>query len=145
MVWDVMLSPETYQQWTETFMPGSRYEGSWDEGSDIRFLAADPESGIEGGMYARIAENREHEFVSIAHLGEVHGDKTTPYPADSPGFENYTFEDISDGTRLAIDITGLPDEYRDMMDEMWPKALDRLKELAEAWKTDINVADQNPQ
>ncbi len=141
MVWEVMLSSDTYQEWTAVFMPGSRYEGSWDEGSDIIFVAPGPGGEVEGGMFARIAENREHEFVSIAQLGEFQGDERVEYP--SPGFENYTFEDISDGTRLTVDIIGIPDEIAQMLDELWPKALDKLKALAEAWETDINVADQN--
>jgi len=37
-VWDIMLSDTTYREWTKPFNAGSFYEGSWDEGSDIKFL-----------------------------------------------------------------------------------------------------------
>lgn len=96
-------------------------------------------------MYSRVAENRQHEYVSVEHLGEIRGNERVPYPGDTPVLENYTFEDVSDGTHLSIDIIGLPDEYEEMMNDLWPKALVKLKELAESWETDINVAKQGPE
>jgi len=37
-VWDTMLGGETYREWTKPFNVDSRYVGSWDEGSEIRFF-----------------------------------------------------------------------------------------------------------
>lgn len=145
MVWDVMLSPDTYREWAATFEPGSHYEGSWDQGSDIEFLGSESETGEVGGMFAQVVENRQHEYVSVAHLGEIRGSERVPYPGDTPVLENYTFADISDGTHLSIDIIGFPDAYEDMMNGLWPKALDKLKELAESWETDIDVAKRGPE
>lgn len=66
-VWDTMLDDETYRKWTTAFSPGSYYEGSWDEGSKILFLAPD-ENGKLSGMTSIIAENRPYEFISIKHI-----------------------------------------------------------------------------
>jgi hypothetical protein len=51
---------------------------------------------------------------------------------DHESFENYRFTKIDEiTTQLDIEIIGMPDEWVDMMNEMWPKALDLLKNLCE--------------
>jgi hypothetical protein len=127
-VWQTMLHPTTYGEWTAAFAPGSRYEGSWAEGERIRFLAG------TSGMVAEIAANREFEFLSIRHLGFVQDgvDDTTSdaVRAWAPAYENYTFHDCASGTELRIeqDVTA---EFESYMRESWPKALDALKALCE--------------
>jgi hypothetical protein len=38
----------------------------------------------------------------------------------------------SDGTtELSIELTNIPDDYADMFNELWPKALEVLKDLCE--------------
>lgn len=134
-VWDVMLGDATYREWTKSFNPGSYFSGSWDEGSEIRFLGPHPDGTPgEGGMYSRIKENRLYEFVSIEHLGIINNGviDTTSDEVKSwtPSFENYTFTDKDGGTELSIDMDS-HDDYADMFNEMWPKALASLKEIAE--------------
>src|SRR5688572_26021299 len=94
-VWDVMLSDETYRQWTSAFNPGSYYKGDWKEGSKILFLGPNPDGSGEGGMVSRIKENRPHEFISIEHLGIVQNgvEDTESEEAKkwAPAYENYTF------------------------------------------------------
>jgi len=65
-VYDVMLGPDTYREWTTSFMPGSYYEGAWRRGENILFLGPSGE-----GMFAEIAECRPCEFISIRHLGMI--------------------------------------------------------------------------
>lgn len=136
-VWDVMLGDETYRQWTTAFSPGSYYEGSWDEGSTIRFLGPGENGQKPGGMISRIAENRPYEFVSIETLGLVNDgvDDTTSDDAVAwaGGHENYTFNETDGVTTLEIDLEsdGMPENMKEMFAGMWPKALVKLKELAE--------------
>jgi hypothetical protein len=91
-VWDTMLGPATYRIWTAPFTEGSYFEGSWEQGERIRFLAPDGR-----GMTAQIAENRTHEFISIKHLGYVKDgvDDTESEEVRSwaPAFENYSLLD----------------------------------------------------
>ncbi len=134
-VWNTMLEDATYRQWTAAFNPGSYYIGSWEQGSEIRFLGPDPEGKeIEGGMYSRIKENRLHEFISIEHLGMIKGgviDTTSDEVKKwTPAFENYTLVDKDGGTEVLVDID-VADEYATMFQEMWPPALNLLKELSE--------------
>lgn len=133
-VWHAMLDDEPYREWTEAFNKDSHYEGSWEKGSKIVFLGPDPETGEEGGMISRIAENKPYEFISIEHLGimkngvEVtEGEEVEKW---APAFENYTFKETDGGTEVLVDID-IEDEYVKMFDEMWADALQRLKTIAE--------------
>jgi uncharacterized protein YndB with AHSA1/START domain len=134
VVWDTMLTDATYREWTRAFNPkGSWYEGSWDEGSTIRFLGPG-EDGHVDGMISRIRENRPHEYISIEHLGTVQDGKedTTSDEVKKwvPAFENYTFRDRNGRTELRVDMD-IDDGHKKLFEETWPKALDKLKALAE--------------
>lgn len=128
-VWTTMLQPAGYEKWTSAFCEGSRFDGSWDQGSKIRFL--DPNGA---GMVAEIAEHRPAEFVSIRHLGFIQDgveDTTSDaIKAWAPCYEKYTFIDEAGGTRLKVDSDVFGD-YEAFMAETWPRALAQLKSLSE--------------
>ncbi len=130
VVWNTMLEKPTYELWSSAFSEWSTYQWSREKWSEIRFV--DPE-GM--GMIAEIADNRLYEYISIHHLGEIQFDDTwkiTEYEYDGAWHENYTFTHQSDGTtELNVELTNIPDDYTDMFNEMWPKALEILKGLCE--------------
>lgn len=134
-VWKTMLEDATYRQWTSAFAEGSYVEGSWEKGSEIRFLGPDPETGELGGMYARIHDNRPYEFVSIQHLGVIQNGQVDTTSDEvkkwAPAFENYTFTDKNGATELLVE-TDTNEAYAEMFQDLWPKALQKLRELAEA-------------
>lgn len=130
-VWDTMLEDATYREWTKPFNETSYYVGDWSEGSKILFLGTDIEGNNEGGMISRIKENREHEYISIEHHGVINKGVEELFPENKYGYENYSFAEKDGGTQLDIEMTGIPAEYADDMNKMWPKALEVLKELAE--------------
>ena len=134
-VWNIMLEDATYREWTKPFNAGSRYEGKWETGSEMRFIGVDENGKESGGMYSKIKEARPYEFVSIEHLGMISETGEIDTTSDAvkkwtPAFENYTFNDKDGGTELFVelDISG---EWKDMFSDMWPKALAALKEIAE--------------
>lgn len=144
-VYDFMLgisSKSTYEQWTSLFNPTSTYEGSWDKGSKILFVGVD-EKGEKGGMVSRIAENIPKRFVSIQHYGLLSADKEITEGPEvekwANGFENYSFEEnngrpddpVGRGTTsLTVDLDTTED-FLDYMNENYPKALHKLKEICE--------------
>ena len=132
-VWDTMLQDSTYRIWTKEFNPGSYYVGSWDKGSEIKFVGLD-EKGLLQGMYSRIKENRLHQFVSVEHVGIVENgiiDTTSEKVKKwAPSFENYSFIKEGDGTLLLIEMQ-IDSEYKAMFEEMWERALKALKVLCE--------------
>jgi len=132
-VWNTMLEDKTYREWTKAFMDGSYYDGSWEKGSEIRFLGAD-EHGKLQGIISRIKENRKYEFVSIEHFGlikdgivDTQSDEVKKW---APSFENYTFNSKENGTEVIVEMQ-VNAEFKAMFEEMWPRALNILKVLCE--------------
>jgi uncharacterized protein YndB with AHSA1/START domain len=133
-VWNTLLGEASYREWANAFSPGSYFKGSWEEGSKILFLGPNPDGTGEGGMVSRIKENRLHEFVFIEHLGTISDgvEDTESEEAKkwASSYESYTFVDREGGTEVSVEMNTL-EEYKDMFEEMWPKALQALKDLAE--------------
>ncbi len=135
-VFDAMLGltdKKTYEAWTAEFNPTSTYEGKWDKGSKMYFVGTDGE-GKRGGMISEIVESIPNKFVSIRHYGILKGDEEITSGADvekwAGGLKNYTLVEKDGSTLLSIDID-IAEEYQDFFDETWPKALEKLKEIAE--------------
>ncbi|CAM4298752.1 tungsten formylmethanofuran dehydrogenase [Flavobacterium terrigena] len=135
-VYDFMLglsNKSTYEQWTAMFNPTSTYEGTWDKGSKILFLGVD-EKGEKGGMVSKIVDNVPNKFVSIQHYGILKADKEITEGPDvekwANGFENYTFEENNGTTSITVDLDTTED-FVNYMNETYPKALDKLKEICE--------------
>ena len=129
VVWGTLIDPVTYPEWTAAFCEGSRFEGSWEAGAEIRFLAPGGD-----GMISVIAENRPFECLSIRHLGEVRGgvDDTASEAvlAWAPAYETYHFAATAAGTELRVSLDVALD-WASAMQTMFPKALARLKALCE--------------
>lgn len=135
-IYDIMLgisNKSTYEQWTAIFNPTSSYEGNWDKGNKILFIGVD-EKGEKGGMVSKIVENIPNQFVSIQHYGLVKGDKEITEGPEvekwAIGFENYTFEVNNESTTLIVDLDTTED-FESFMNETYPNALEKLKELCE--------------
>jgi uncharacterized protein YndB with AHSA1/START domain len=130
IVWNTMLAPDSYKSWTSAFFDGSYYEGSWEKGERIRFM--DPNGS---GMVAVITENRPYEYISIKHIGYINGG-VEDFDSDevrswAPVFENYSFSDVGETTRLEVSLEIAP-VFEEQMVNDWPIALAKLKELCEA-------------
>lgn len=135
-VYDTMLgitNKSTYEQWTALFNPTSSYEGTWTKGSKILFVGVD-ENGEKGGMVSEIAENNVNKFVSIRHYGLLKGDKEVTEGPEvdkwANGYENYTFEETNGITKVTVDLDTAED-FEDYMNESFPAALAKLKEICE--------------
>ena len=133
-VYRTMLGHQTYSEWTSPFNPASRYEGSWEKGSGIRFIGED-EKGNQGGMVSRIRENIPNRYVSIEHLGVLQGDNEITSGPEvekwAGGLEDYTFEEHNGKTLVKVDVDVI-DEFEAYFKDTWPKALNKLKELSES-------------
>ena len=128
-IWKILWSDDTYRKWTSAFSEGSFAQTDWKQGSKVLFL-----DGSGQGMVSRIAENRPNEFMSIEHLGEVKDgveDTTSDrVKAWAGAHENYSLKKVNGKTELSIDMD-ITDEYKDMFTQIWPKALENVKNLAE--------------
>jgi uncharacterized protein YndB with AHSA1/START domain len=136
-VWDTVMGKETYPVWTAAFSEGfaesSEAIGDWSQGSKMLFISATAE-GQKEGMVSMIAENRQPEFLSINHIGFMKNgveDTTSPEVLKWAGaYENYTFTEVEGGTKFDVELS-VEDSFKEMFEEMWPKALAKLKEMCE--------------
>jgi hypothetical protein len=136
-IYDYMLginNKSTYEQWTALFNPTSTYEGSWEKGSKILFIGVD-ENGEKGGMVSRIVENIPNRLVSIQHYGLLKAGEEITEGAEvekwANGMENYTFEESEGAVTVTVDLLNIPEEFIDYMNDAYPKALEKLKEICE--------------
>lgn len=133
-VWSCIVKVEKYNAWAAAFQEGSTFEGGWNTGDAIHFIGHN-EKGEKEGMVSEIAENRYPEYMSIRHLGFIQNgieDTTSDaIKAWAPSYENYTLEAIdTETTRFTVDMQAMDDFY-EMFMTLWPKALAKLKEVAE--------------
>ena len=136
-VYETMLglnNKNTYENWTAEFNVTSTYEGNWNKGEKIYFVGTD-ENGKRGGMVSEIAENIPFKFVSIRHYGILDGENeiTSGEQVESwaGGLENYSFEEINGATTVKVEMDA-DENYIDYFSGTWPKALKKLKEIAES-------------
>ena len=129
-VYNTMIGDKTFREWATAFGVGCYFEGSWNTNDKIKFLA--PEGG---GMLSEIAMNKPNEYISIRHLGMIkNGIEDTQSDAVkswAPAYENYTLLEIGEKTQVKIDMD-IADEWKEYMNETWPKALSILKEICES-------------
>ncbi|MBK8053293.1 MAG: SRPBCC domain-containing protein [Saprospiraceae bacterium] len=120
----------TYKQWTAVFNPTSRYDGSWEKGSKIKFVGV-AENGKKSGMVSRIAEHIPNEYVSIEHYGLFEDDveiiEGPQVESWAGGQENYTFEADGNGTKITVEVD-VTEDHETWFDENYPFALKKLKE-----------------
>ncbi len=131
-VWNILWNDASYREWTSVFGEGSRVETDWKKGSKVLFMGSSDE-----GMVSRIEENIPNEFMSFMHLGmikdgveDVSSDKVKTWAG---AMENYTLKNVNGRTELTVDLD-VNDDYKNHMQDAFPKAVNKVKELAEKSK-----------
>ena len=128
-VWKVLWDHESYKKWTTPFFEGSYAKtDNWKEGSKAIFL-----DGNNRGMLSKIVRNIPGEYLSIQHLGELKEGTEQLESAEqkwSGFFENYILRSSGNGTELLIEMD-VVDEFKEYFGDIWPKALEKVKDLAE--------------
>jgi uncharacterized protein YndB with AHSA1/START domain len=128
-VWEILWGDQTYPAWTAVFAEGSRIETDWQVGGRTLFL-----DGNNKGMVSTIAATVPNEFMSFKHLGDIDNgveDLTSDkVKAWAGSLENYTLTDANGKTTLLVEMD-TDEAYKDYFLTAFPKALDKVKELAE--------------
>lgn len=128
-VWEVLWNEDTYPKWTLPFCEGAYAISDWKQGSKIQFL-----SPGNNGLTSIIAGKIPNEYMSFQHMGtikngveDVDSEETKKWAG---AMENYYLKKINDQTELTIEID-VTNEFRDFFESTFPKAIDRIKQLAE--------------
>lgn len=132
-VWSSMLDDAPYREWTSEFSAGSYYEGGWEAGRGIRFLGPS-DDGTLNGIFGRVVEVRPDEYVCVEYDGQVVSGVEDTTSAEARAFagarESYAFSESGGVTTVDVELD-IDDSMADMLADAWPKALARLKEIAE--------------
>lgn len=127
-VWEVLWDDETFRDWTRAFADdasGARLESDWEEGSRFEYFEGD------AGSYGVIETLVPAEHVVFRHLGDIDGGEDRPSNDEDRFVEEYRLEQAGDITTLRLSQDAPPPEHRDMFEAAIPRALERLRQLAE--------------
>lgn len=126
-VWDTMWQDEAFRQWASIIDPGTYMVGELKEGNEIQFISA--ENGY--GVTSLVEKLIPGEFLLLRHhadtqeKGEQERDKQW-----TGGKESYTLTEKDGTTNLTVAFD-VPLELEEYFNVNYPKALEKLKELAE--------------
>ena len=70
-VFDLMTRAESYRAWASAFYEGSHFEGSWQEGERIHFLAPSGDGMVAEGSNTRLLVDQDVTEEWEAHLREA--------------------------------------------------------------------------
>lgn len=128
-VWEVLWDDLTYMQWTSAFCNGSYIKTDWKLGSSVWFLSP---SG--NGMYSEISSMELYKTMVFKHIGELSNFKELPIDEKTSQWsgskESYYLTENNGFTKLkaALDVV---EEHISYFDDVFPKALAIVKEIAE--------------
>lgn len=126
-VWDTLWEDETLRQWAEIIDPGTYMVGELKEGEEVQWISA--ENGY--GVTSLVEKLTPCEYVLLRHSadtqnsGEQERDKQW-----TGGAESYTLRENGGITTLTVAFD-VPTELEDYFNTAYPKAMDKIKELAE--------------
>lgn len=123
-VWDVLFSQGNYKKWASAMNEGTYFEGTWKEGSIMKFL--DPKNN---GMYNLVEKNIPNKQLRMKHLGWILEGVLTPQNWEDSTLD-YILEPNENGTLLIGKVNSL-DEFVEFFNSKYPKNFENIKNLAE--------------
>jgi uncharacterized protein YndB with AHSA1/START domain len=126
-VWQVLLTKETYLEWANIFQEGSDYlaTDNFVQGSKVIFG-----DGIGNGMVALVSTNEPNHKIQFTYTGEIKDGVENSMGELDGVTETYTLTQDGDEVLLEVE-TSMGDQWFEMMDTAWDKAMVIIKELSE--------------
>lgn len=129
-VWDTLWQDETFREWASIIDPGTYMVGDLKEGNEIQFISSANGYGVTSLVVKLVAG----EFLLLRHSADTQEDGKREREKEwTGGEESYRLAE-KDGTTtltVAFDVPGDMEEYFKIN---YPKALERVKVLAERKK-----------
>lgn len=126
-VWTTLWSDETFRDWGNIIDEGQYMVGEMKEGNEVQFLSA---SGY--GVTSLLEKLVPNEFVQIRQMADTQDHGAQEREKEwTGGAETYSLTENDGVTTLAVEID-VPSELEEIFEDRFPKALERIKALAEA-------------
>jgi uncharacterized protein YndB with AHSA1/START domain len=127
-VWGVLWRDETFRQWASLIDPDTYMVGDLVEGNTVQFISGD--SGY--GVTSLVEKVTPCEYLLLRHSADTQDEGQRERDDQwTGGAEIYTLTENNDVTTLTIQFDS-PGELVDIMNENYPKAMTKIKELAES-------------
>lgn len=126
-VWDTLWQDKTFREWASVIDPGTYMKGELIEGNEVEYISS--ENGY--GVTSLVEKLTVNEFLMLRHQADTqdHGERERTKEWTG-GTESYALTESSGITTLKASFD-VPAEMEEYFKVHYPKALDRVKELAE--------------
>jgi hypothetical protein len=129
-VWDTLWQDETLREWASIIDPGTYMVGDLKEGNEVEFISSSSGYGVTSLVEKLVAG----EFVLLRHRADTQEDGKREREKEwSGGEESYSLAE-KDGTTTLTVAFDVPPELEEEFSVNYPKALERVKVLAERKK-----------
>lgn len=126
-VWKTLWDDKTFRDWANLIDEGTYIKGEIKEGNEIEFISSVNGYGVTS-LVEKFTPNKEAIFRHKADTQEAGTKERDKEWTDTA--ERYTLTEVNGTTALTLK-TDVPDEQEETFTERLPKALKRIKELAE--------------
>lgn len=126
-IWLVLWGDKTFRDWANFIDEGTYMVGEMKEGKEVQFISSNSGYGVTSFIDKLVL----NEFVLFKHMadtkerGEQQREKEW-----SGGAESYSLKERGRITTLIVELDVPPEQIKTFRDRV-PKALNRIKELAE--------------
>ena len=123
-VWQTLWEDKTFRDWASIIDEGTYMTGDLKEGNEVQFISP---GGM--GVTSKIFKLTVNEFVSFRHMMDTQdgGEREKEWTG---GEESYSLAE-KDGTTTLTVAFNVPPEMEEVFKVRFPKALERVKSLAE--------------
>lgn len=127
-VWSAIFDDTSFRDWANIIDEGTYMIGEMKEGNEIQFI-----SSINGyGVTSLVSKLIPYEYVLFKHASDTQmSGATTRDKQWTGGSESYTLIEKEGQTFLTIK-SEVPEELVEMFNDRLPRAIQRIKELAES-------------
>lgn len=129
-VWDTLWQDETFRQWAGIIDPGTYMAGEMKEGDEVQFISSENGYGVTSLVEKLVAG----EFLLLRHRADTQEDGKRERENEwTGGKESYSLAEKDSTTTLTVAFD-VPPEMEEYFKVNYPKALERVKVLAEIEK-----------
>lgn len=127
IVWETLWNDTTFRDWASIIDEGTYMRGDLKEGHEVQFI-----SSVNGyGVTSLVEKLVPEEFVRFCHSADtMESGKSTREKEWTGGRESYFISERDGITKLVVNCD-VPLEQEELFNIRLPKALERIKYLAE--------------
>jgi hypothetical protein len=127
-IWSTLWDDQTFRDWANNIDEGTYMKGEMKEGNEIEFI-----SSVNGYGVSSLIENMiPNEYVFFKHYADTQESGQKEREKEWSGLtESYSLTEINGITTL-VAKTDVPEDLVEMFTTSIPKALARIKTLAES-------------